>query len=75
MTEFIWGSGDAGFNGLWEGDKMLASTRQLERDGYSLDYILGMNQQQLDRLVQKIKRDIALPASVDNTLSIEDFLE
>jgi hypothetical protein len=47
---FIWGSGDAPENGLWEDDQMLATSRHLERDtalplsandGLSIEDFLG----------------------------------
>jgi len=67
------GGDDPGEIGLWEGDKMIATLGHLEREGYSEYYLMGLSQKKLSNLARKLKRDAALPVSVERG-NLEDWL-
>ena len=42
--------------GLWNGNKLVASLKELEQRGYSLHYLLGLSQKRLEQLTYKLER-------------------
>jgi hypothetical protein len=55
--EVIWGSGDAGANGLYRGDKMIACAATLRDCGYNLMRLVHWSQKALMEVVRVLERE------------------
>jgi hypothetical protein len=55
--EVIWGSGDAGANGLYRGDKMIACAATLRDCGYDPMRLVRWSQKALVEVVKVLERE------------------